>query len=226
MTDTAAPPPDIAARFDTGGWAFTEEVVHVAEVADWLLPTGGTFADLGASTGETLGALLDRHPTREFTAHLYDEQSAMLDRAKATLNPRAGGRIHYHQQRIQEPLEHEGADLTVALFTLQFLPLADRVRALDLARQAAAPTGALIVAEKIRPADPRWAEIANDRSHDWKAEHGIPDDAIRAKARALRGVLIPHPEDTLRAAITSAGWSHVEPLFCWHSWLVLGAFAT
>lgn len=239
---------DIAERFDTGGWEFTADVVHVfpehvrasvpfyepiqqlvAEVADWTLPPGGVFADLGASTGATTAAILARHPSRPFTAYLYDEQKPMLDRAKAELNPLAAGRgdhqLRYYEQRIQDPLQHAGADLTVSLFTLQFLPIPDRVRALTVAREHAADTGCLIVAEKIRPADPRWAEIANDRSHDWKAEHGITDEAIRAKARALRGVLVPQPEVALRDAISASGWGNPEALFCWHSWLVLGAFA-
>ncbi|HEV2930438.1 MAG TPA: methyltransferase [Propionibacteriaceae bacterium] len=236
--------PDIAEQFPTGGWEFTPDVVDVfpehvrasvpyyddiqqmiAEVGDWVLPNGGVYADLGASTGATLAALYYRHPDRQFTAHLYDESGPMLDRAKATLNgPRR--LIYYHQQRIQEPYQHEDADLTTCLFTLQFLPLSDRREVLALARKHAAPTGVIVVAEKIRPLDPRWAEIANDRSHDWKAAHGIGDDAIRAKARALRGVLVPHPESTLRGALADAGWRWAEVLFCWHSWLVIGAFAS
>jgi tRNA (cmo5U34)-methyltransferase len=236
---------DIAEQFPTGGWEFTPEVTHVfpehvrasvphyddiqqlvAEVADWTLPPDGTYADIGASTGETLTAILKRHPTRLFTAHLYDEQPDMLNRAKAELNPHAGGRVHYHTQRAQDPYQHKDADLTVIMFLLQFLPIQDRAHTLKLARDHAAPTGTLIIAEKIRPTDTRWAEIANDRSHDWKATHGVTDQAIRAKARALRGVLIPHPERTLRDAITTAGWCYPEILFCWHSWLVIGAFAS
>lgn len=246
----AAPGRDIAEEFGTGGWEFTPQVVGVfpehvrasvpfydaiqqlvAEVADWALPAGGVFADLGASTGETLQALLRRHAARKFTAHLYDESGPMLDRAKTTLNApgqitSVRGPVLYHQQRIQEPLQHDAADLTVSLFTLQFLPPADRVTALANARERAADTGCLIVAEKIRPQDARWAEIANDRSHDWKADHGIPDEAIRAKARALRGVLIPSPVPELRQQVTDAGWGVPETLFAWHNWLVLGTFAT
>lgn len=234
---------DIAEEFDTGGWSFTAGVADVfgdhvrasvphyddiqrlvAEVADWTLPPGGVYADLGASTGETLAAIYTRHSGRGFSAYLYDEQPAMLDRAKATLN--APGRVvYYHPQRVQEPLAHHAADLTTLLFVLQFMPLPDRVAVLTQAREHAAEGGALLVAEKIRPLDPRWAEIANDRSHDWKADHGISDAAIRAKARALRGVLVPHPETTLRDALHTAGWRHTETLFAWHSWLVVGAFA-
>lgn len=235
---------DIAETFPTGGWEFTKDVAFVfpehvrasvphyddiqaliAAVADWVLPNGGVFADLGASTGETAAAIIARHKGRHFVTHLYDESRPMLDRAKATLNPSPCGPVFYHEQRIQEPYQHDAADLTTCLFTLQFLPLADRRRVLALAREHAASGGALIIAEKIRPMDPRWAEIANERSHDWKAEHGITDKAIRAKARSLRGVLIPHPEAALRQAITDAGWSTPEVLMCWHSWLVIGAFA-
>lgn len=245
--DAPAAKPDIAERFDTGGWKFTPEVVEVfpehvrasvphydhiqaliAEVADWHLPPGGVFADLGASTGATAELILDRHPGRDLDLHLYDVEKPMLDRAKATLNPKLAGksnRVWYHHQNILEPLQHQDADLTTCVFVLQFMPLRNRRTALQVAREHAADTGTLIVAEKIRPADARWAEIANDRSHDWKADHGITADAIRAKARALRGVLTPHPLATVHQLITETGWRQPEVLFCWHSWAVIGAFA-
>jgi tRNA (cmo5U34)-methyltransferase len=45
----------------------------------------------------------------------------------------------------------------VCLFTLQFLTWPDRLKALTLARDHSGSTGALIIAEKIRPPDSRWA---------------------------------------------------------------------
>lgn len=238
--------PDIAESFSTGGWSFNADVVEhfpehvrasvpfyehiqglVAEVADWCLPAGGVLADLGASTGVTVGQILRRHPDRDITAHLYDEQPLMLERAAKSLEQVIGTReVLHHRQQIQEPLAHNNADMTVCLFTLQFLKPADRATALGLARRASTGTGVLIVAEKIRPSDARWAEMAVDCSHDYKAAHGISDAAIRAKARALRGVLVPHSEKALRHLITGAGWQPPEVLFRWHSWVVMGAFAT
>ena len=151
----------------------------------------------------------------------------MLKHAETALRALPGGqRGLFHAGRIQDGLTHVNADLTLILFTLQFLTAPDRVTALRHAREHAARTGALIVAEKIRPRDSRWAEIGSDVSHDWKAAHGIPDAAIRAKARALRGVLIPHTQDTLTASIRAAGWKSPEVLFRWHQWAVVGAFAT
>lgn len=244
--DTAdAGRPDIAERFDTGAWRFTSDVADVfpdhvrasvpfydaiqdlvAEASDWLLPDMGTVADLGAATGITVHRIASRHPERRLRAFLYDTEPAMLDRASEALSGLTNLAACYVNGDITGPLGHDEADLTLSLFTLQFLPLPDRVTALRHAREASAPTGALLVAEKVRAPDSRWAEIGNDASHDWKAAHGISDAAIRAKARALRGVLQPYPQSALIQTVTDAGWCCPEILFRWHSWLVLGAFAT
>lgn len=240
---------DVAEAFGPGGWQFTADVADVfgehvrasvpfydamqaivAEASDWLVPAGGHVADLGAATGITCCAIAARHPERQICFDLYDESEAMLKHAETNLRavPDLGGhRCLIHAARIEQgPFAHVGADLTLALFTLQFLPShADRVRALTLARDRAATGGALIVAEKVRLADARWAEIAADVSHDWKAERGISDAAIRAKARALRGVLIPSTLAQLAAIIRAAGWTSPEVLFRWHQWALVGAFA-
>lgn len=236
---------DIAEQFDTGGWEFTPAVAEVfdehvrasvphydiiqhavAEVSDWLIPDGGLIADLGASTGTTVELLVRRHPERRYRAVLYDEQPAMLTKATDRLGPDvAAGRVQLYPQRIQDDLRHDEADLTTLLFVAQFLPWRDRVPVLAAARKRSAPTGALLVAEKVRPVDPRWAEIAADVSHDWKAEHGISADAIRAKARALRGVLQPASVAVLHRMLLDAGWHQPEVLFRWHQWVLLGAYA-
>jgi len=241
---------DVAEAFGPGGWQFTEQVAEVfpehvrasvpfydviqstvAEASDWLVPTGGHVADIGAATGITCCQIAARHPERSIRFDLYDESEPMLKLAEASMRavPDLGGhKCLTHAIRVEKgPYQHTPADLTLALFVLQFLPdPADRVQTLKLAREHAAPGGALIVAEKIRPADVRWAEIAIDCSHDWKAAHGVADNAIRAKARALRGVLIPATPRELASQIRAAGWASPEVLFRWHQWQLVGAFAT
>lgn len=237
---------DIAETFGAGAWQFTPEVAEVfddhvhasvpfysaiqdmiAEMSDWLVPDGGLIADLGAATGATTLRILKRHPERTIHLALYDDQQAMLDQARNNLEPHASGKVDYNLARIQDsPLRHSDADLTLIIFTLQFLPMRDRVATLRMARSCAHEGGALIVAEKLRSADPRWMEIGNDVSHDWKATHGISDAAIRAKARALRGVLIPSSQASLIEMMKACGWNAPEILFRWHSWVVVGAFAS
>lgn len=236
---------DVAASFQTGGWKFTRDVVQVfdghvrasvpfydditamvAELADWTVPAGGLVADLGCSTGNTSAAILARHPDRDIRVVLYDEAMAMVNEAQARLSEIAPGRVDYHIGRLQDGLAHAGADLTLLLFVLQFIPYPDqRAAVLAHAHAAAAPTGALVVAEKTRPRDARWAEIAADVSHDVKARAGISGEQIRAKAAALRGVLNPYPADATIGLIREAGWHQPEVLFRWHSWTLIGAWA-
>jgi tRNA (cmo5U34)-methyltransferase len=234
---------DIADRFPAGGWEFTPEVTEVfdehvrasvpyyddiqamvAEFSDWLLPDGGMFVDLGASTCTTLETICARHPNRRVRAELYDEEPSMLDRAKektANLNVLA----NFHVQRLQKPFKHVNADLTVALFTLQFLREQERVPVLAEARRCTTPGGAIILAEKIRPQSSLLAEIAMDASHDFKAAAGIPDQAIRSKARALRGVLMPQTFHQLTRQMYEAGWHEVDVVFRWHQWVIVIGFA-
>lgn len=233
---------DIAESFPEGGWEFTDEVAGVftehvrasvpfydhiqklvAELADWLAPDGALVADLGCATGTTAVAITRRHPGRDVSFDLYDSSAAMLKLAAASL-PIAETRTW--EQDISAPLMHSSADLTLALFTLQFLPMPARALVLANARAASGESGALIVAEKIRPEDSRWAEIAHDVSWDWKAVHSVSDEAILAKARALRGVLVPSTFSALETMITAGGWEPPEVLFRWHQWVVLGAFAS
>lgn len=235
---------DITEQFGPGGWQFTPEVADVfdehvrasvphyhvfqqlvAAAADWLLPDGGVYADLGASTGTTLAMIRQRHPTRAFTAHLYDDQQAMLDQAKAKLD--GSGTTFYHCVKVEHgPYQHKWADLTTCLFTLQFMSMPARAATLKRARQSADDwCGVLLVAEKVRPANSLWAEIGMDLSHDWKAENGIGAEAIRAKSLQLRGVLRPVDLDTLSSMLETAGWETPEVIFKWHNWVLLGCSA-
>ena len=236
---------DIAERFAVpGSWQFTPEVVdafdtHVeqsvpfyaeiqalaAEVCDWLAPAGSTIADLGCATGTTVERITRRHPERGYCLHLYDASDEMLDQAAKKLAG-AGAEVVCHLGRLEDGLDHQQASLTLALVTLQFLDPRDRIAVLDRARQCSRQGGALLVAEKLALVDARWHEIAGAVSHDRKSARGITDQAIRAKERALRGVLIPAADADYRAWLAATGWQSAETLFRWHSWVVYGAFAS
>lgn len=236
---------DIAEAFSPGGWKFTPEVTDVfdehvsasvpfypmiqaivAETADWLLPGGGIYVDVGASTGTTAAAIARRHPDRRIRAYLYDEVTEMLDKAVLKLQPHSNVVVERRPRNVLSGMDHIPSDLVTVLFTLQFIAPELRGRVLTELHQRSKDTGALIVAEKIRPTNALWAEIAMDASHDFKANHGLSDTAIRQKAKALRGVLRPSTEEVLVSIIRQAGWRYPEILFRWHQWIVVGAFAS
>jgi tRNA (cmo5U34)-methyltransferase len=236
---------DIAESFSPGGWKFTPEVTDVfdehvaasvpyypliqaivAETTDWLLPNGGVYVDVGASTGTTAALIARRHPDRHIRAYLYDEVPEMLDKATEKLAGFGNLKVERRHKNVLSGMDHIPSDLITALFTLQFIAPEQRGAVLVELRRRSKPTGALIVAEKIRPTNSLWAEIACDASHDFKAEHGLSDTAIRQKAKALRGVLRPSTEDQLIDSIECSGWVTPEILFRWHQWVVVGALAS
>lgn len=236
---------DIAESFSPGGWKFTAEVTDVfdehvsasvpfypmiqdivAEATDWLLPAGGVYVDVGASTGTTAETIARRHPDRRIRAYLYDEVPDMLNKAQTKLAGYKNLALERRAMNVTAQMDHIPSDLVTALFTLQFIAPELRGKVLADLRHRSKHSGALIVAEKIRPVNALWAEIANDASHDFKADHGLSDTAIRQKAKALRGVLRPSTEDDLFAMIETAGWTTPEILFRWHQWVVVGSFAS
>jgi tRNA (cmo5U34)-methyltransferase len=241
MTDTAAVPvpvpetpgtwaftPEVAAGFDghvTASVPFYREIQDlVAEVADWLAPAGSVVADLGAATGTTAALVQSRHPGRDHRFHLYDESRAMLDAAVAKLG--RGAAVTVRCGPVQAvPFDHPPASLTLCLFTLHFLPPADRVAVLRKAASASRGDGAVLLAEKLRLPDSRWAEIGMCASHDYKERGGVGAADIRAKERSLRGVLVPWADEENRQALAEAGWRRPEVLFRWHQWVLYGAFA-
>lgn len=237
--------PDIAEDFAPGGWKFTPEVTDVfdehvtasvpfypmiqdivAETTDWLLPNGGVYVDIGASTGTTAEYIAKRHPERSIRAYLYDEVPEMLEKAVAKLAPYTNLKVERRPKNILATMDHIPSDLVTSLFTLQFIAPESRQKVLEELHLRSKPTGALIVAEKVRPSHALWAEIACDASHDFKAKQGLSDTAIRQKAKALRGVLRPSTEEELFASIEDAGWRSPDTLFRWHQWTVIGALAS
>lgn len=148
----------------------------------------------------------------------------MADAARVKLVD-VGPRLYYRVGSVQNGLEHRQASLTVCLFALQFMSPQHRQVTLQCARAAAAVDGSILIAEKVRGTDPRWAEIAAEVSWDYKTEQGIPSDSIRAKARALRGVLRPQTEQANLAELADAGWVGGSVLFRWHQWSLYGGFA-
>lgn len=237
--------PDVSEQFESGAWEFNDAVVGVfdehvaanvphydviqrtvAHLSDWLAPKGSLVADLGASTGTTADLIEDRHPDRGIRYALYDESQAMLDRAARKLE-RIGSRVAYHQTDITaSALAHRDADLTLALFTLQFLREHERIEALRWARAAARDRGGvLLVAEKILMPSAFWQEVANEATWDFKEGAGIGAEAIRSKAHALRGVLRPQPMERLEEELAASGWLPPTVVWTFYQWVLIAALA-
>lgn len=232
---------DVAKSFDSGAWAFTDEVVSVfdshvednvphygvfqqivAHLSDWLVPNGSQVVDLGAATGTTCELISRRHPERRIDFHLVDAERSMLDAAGAKLGGAGEGAHTFTYEAVDLPaekeLDHQSSDLVLALFTLQFIHPLVRPAVLRAARAQANPGSWLVVAEKLVQPSALWQEIANEATWDYKAERGVDAETIRAKARALRGVLVPLSSGEIERLLEESGWSAAVPVWRWHNW--------
>lgn len=192
----------------------------IALIASHLVPDGGSVADIGASTGRTAAEIAAAIPGRRVSFDLYDADPSMLAEARTRV---PSARTHI-ATLPGDPLTHTGADLTLALWFLQFIPPRFYPGILADLAERSAPTGALIVATKSRHLDVRWQDLAVSALDDYKAAAGVTPTEREAKTRALRGTMHPVSVDYLAAAIRSAGWVEPTVLWRWHVWTVLGAF--
>jgi len=236
---------DVSSTFQSGGWEFNKAVVDVfddhvnknvpnyeliqkiiVDLSDWLLPDESILVDIGASTGTTARKISLKHPNRKIDFYLYDIEQEMLNAAKEkNSNHLSHHRFLYiNSDLTKHEASHNDADLSLSLFTLQFIPRHFRGQLLkNLSLKARRKTGVLLIAEKLEQQTGFWQEIANEATWDYKKDCKIDDETIRSKARSLRGVLIPLRESDLVELIESNGWKETICLYKFHNWAIYAA---
>lgn len=230
-----------AERLVPNGWTFdgmgTEFDNHVARhlpgyadvqrlvalIGSFVLHDGGTYADIGASTGLTAANLVAALPGRSLDIHLYDSDATML----TTAHDRFKTRVSYHYATLPtDPLQHSGADLTTCLWLLQFLHPNQRRPLLGQLRRASSDDGVILIATKARHADPRWEEMAVAALDDYKAGTGVTPEERVMKTSALRGIMHTLDLPKLSEDLGAAGWHSPAVIWRWHFWAVVGAWAS
>lgn len=194
----------------------------VAYLSEFLVPDGGLVADYGASTGTTADAIRKRLRGREVTFWLYDADRSMLDVAEQRV---AGAHLVEAKLPSASPEKRPKADLTLALWFLQFVPARDRLAVLRELRAGSQRRGVLLLATKVREPGPLWQEISEAYLDDHKAKAGVPLEARAAKTKALRGAMFPAELSALSAELEKAGWGTPGVLFKLPGWALVAAVA-
>jgi tRNA (cmo5U34)-methyltransferase len=110
--------------------------------------------------------------------------------------------------------EFENASLVISLFTLQFIPLRDRVPLLRRVHDGLIEGGALIIAEKVLANDARFQDIGTFIYYDHKGRSGFSPKDILDKERSLRGQMVIVDEATLVGMLRDAGFEAIQRF--WH----------
>lgn len=183
-----------------------------AQFATPLATSGARLYDLGCSLGASTLAMLRRTPASVgITA--VDNSAAMVARARAILEREANGdRVNVICAGIEDTPVEDAAFVAMN-FTLQFIAPEKRLDLLRTLRHGLRSDGALLIAEKIRFADPAEQAFNEEMHAAFKAANGYSELEIAQKRSALERVLMPDTFDEHMARLHAAGFTSVVPWF-------------
>lgn len=175
--------------------------------------------DLGCSLGATTLAVLHQLDGRPAEIIAVDNAGAMIERARQQISDL---RVQFVQADLREmPLQP--ASVVILNYVLQFVPPGDRLALLQRIHRSLAPSGLLIVAEKIRFDDPAEQAFYEAAHRDFKRANGYRELEISGKRSALERVMIIDTEAQHRQRFADAGFGTVRKWYqClnWASFLV------
>jgi tRNA (cmo5U34)-methyltransferase len=148
----------------------------VKDLATFFVKEDFSIVDLGCSTG----SLIESIP--------FDGKKLGID-ISANLLPDSHDDTEYLRKDLRSLVSFGSTpSLVISLFTLQFLPLADRPNILSLIYDELAEGGAFIWAEKVHEEQGELERIMNFGYYDFKGKHFSPAE-IMQKEKDLRPLM-------------------------------------
>lgn len=188
-----------------------------ANIAARFLQAEDTVYDLGCSTGTTFLHLLPLIKDPSIQCVGVDTSTEMLSTCATNLT-HAGyaERVRLLQEDISST-ELKGAGIVIMHYTLQFLPVEQRLDLLTRIYQALRPGGLLLLSEKVAHRHPLMSEALNELHWDFKRQQGYSEMEIAQKREALEEVLIPLTSRENETLLFDAGFSEVETYLKWYN---------
>ncbi len=193
------------------GYAMTLEMLGV--ITQRFAQTGSVLYDLGCSLGASTLAMrckLDEVADKSnpsFKMIGIDNSEAMIERCQVNL-ARVSSPIP--TELVCQGLEDtpiDNASMVVLNFTLQFIPIAERLPLLKRIAAGTRPGGALVLSEKIIFNTPEDQDLMTELHHDFKRSRGYSDLEIAQKRAAIENVLVPETIEAHLDRLKQAGYS-------------------
>ena len=176
--------------------------------------TDSKLFDLGCSLGGATFAMASKLEKQNCSIEALDNSEAMVSRLKkrVALDPTMGAVINCHCSDILTfPIEN--ASVVVLNFTLQFIPMADRIGLLQKIYEGMRPGAILIISEKIIFPDETLNQLFIEMYHSFKESMGYSKLEISQKRTALENVLIPESLDSHRSRLNDIGFHSFDAWF-------------
>jgi len=138
--------------------------------------------DLGCSLGAASLVMDEQIMAKNCTIIAVDKSPAMIKQCQQNLTTKTN--IEIICADIRE-IEIKNASVVVLNFTLQFIPLEDRLTFLQRIYQGLLPNGILILSEKLKFDNQEQQQLQTDMHHEFKKAQGYSDLEISQKRSAL-----------------------------------------
>ena len=169
--------------------------------------------DLGCSLGAATFSMRHQILTKNCKIIAVDNSEAMIQQLKTHLEKDSGCvDVDVLCADIRN-VEIENASVVVLNFTLQFIPIEDRLAFLKKIFRGMRPGGVLILSEKLKFEDARQQELQTDLHHAFKKTQGYSDLEISQKRSALENVLLAETFATHQQRLEDAGFTSTEVWF-------------
>lgn len=171
--------------------------------------------DLGCSRGEALAPLVDRFAGRNRFIGVEVSQP-MLQACRERFQPLiTRGSVQIREIDLRTGYPDCSASVTLAVLTLQFVPIEYRQRVVARAFASTRKGGAVILVEKILGTTADLNDTMVHLYYDMKNRNGYTVEEIDRKRLSLEGVLVPVTASWNEDLLRSAGFRHVECFWRW-----------
>lgn len=194
----------------------------VVDVGERFARPGTTVVDLGCSRGEALATFHER--LGGTVSYLGVEVSdPMLEAARRRFE---GTHVRVEKLDLRTAYPTPTASVTLAVLTLQFVPIEHRLRILRDAWRHTSPGGCLVVVEKVLGETADLDALMVDLYYGRKREAGYTQEDIDRKRLSLEGVLVPVTYKWNVEMLRSAGFTEVDCFWRWMNFCGLVAVRT
>ena len=164
--------------------------------------------DLGCSLGAATLAMRRNIDVPGCNILAFDLAPAMVRRCRELMDADESAiPISVEEADIRD-VSIRNASMVVMNYTLQFLPMADRVELIRGIHDGMVEGGVFVLSEKVSDDDPAVESLLVDLHHEFKRANAYTDLEIARKRTALENVLIPETTAAHLDRLEAAGFQH------------------
>lgn len=199
----------------------------VINMSRYFVENYTNVVDVGSSTGKMIQSMADQnHSFAPYASYIGIEcaqgfKKNMEERIKSLSEKYTDNDFIFEFKDVRN-YYFENCSLITSIFTLQFMPMKDRLNVLSNIYKGLNEGGAFIFAEKTIAKDARTQQIITFNYYDYKRKNFTEKD-IMDKEITLRNMLKPNSWNEIHDMLYEVGFKTIQPF--WQNHLFIGAIA-